>query len=476
MNVRRLIGNFGVAALAQGASMVISTLVTLFVPKMLGVEQFGYWQLFIFYIGYVGFFMFGLNDGVYLINGGKTFETVDRKSLASQFLVALVMNFVCGAVIVATSCALGQERERELVIFMTGVYLVISNTAAFLGYVFQALDETKLYSISCILDKGLFLGPLIALIALRVKHFEPYVACYTLSRLASLCFCLYKAKGLMSPTLLAPHEALRVAWESMKVGIKLTIANIASLFIIGVARFVADGAWGIEAFGQLSFALTLENFFITFVTQLSMVLFPALRQADTSEQVSAYTKMQEILALVLPAVYVLYYPIQLLVMWWLPSYGDAVSYLVYLLPVCVFECKMNLLGTTYLKVLRMERELLIINLTAVAISIVGSLFSAYVCDSLVLLMGAVVLSITLRSIVSECVVERRMGLQHSKLSSYAVVSSVIFISSFNLFIPEAAFVTQVLVYTSFLYVNRRKLGAAYKLLLRVCFRNQKSRV
>lgn len=44
-----------VAFFAQGVSMCLSILQKLLVPKMLGVEQYGYWQLYIFYISYVGF-------------------------------------------------------------------------------------------------------------------------------------------------------------------------------------------------------------------------------------------------------------------------------------------------------------------------------------------------------------------------------------------------------------------------------------
>lgn len=454
MDIKKLLNNFGVAALAQGATMVINVLVTLFVPKMLGVEQYGYWQLFIFYIGYVGLSMFGLNDGVYLINGGKTADEIDRKAVASQFVVALAMNFICGLVLIVGALVFIEEADREFVIIMTGVYLVLNNAATFLGYVFQAMNETKLYSASCIIDKALFLVPLVILIALGVDSFEPFVVCYTLSRLVSLLYCLDKAKNIIQSELLPISDALKVSWESMRVGIKLTIANIASLFIIGVARFVADGAWGIEAFGQLSFALTLENFFITFVTQLSMVLFPALRQADSDELISVYSKTQKALSVILPGVYVLYYPIRILVLWWLPAYADAVDYLVYLLPVCVFECKMDLLGTTYFKVLRMEGKLLAVNIVSVAISIVGSLFAAYEFNSLTLLMFVIVLSISLRSLFSEVSVERRLGLDHSRLSLFTVLLTVVFVASFKSLPPIMAFVVQTVVYTCFLFVNR----------------------
>ena len=62
---------------------------SLVVPKILGVEEFAYWQLFLLYISYVALFHLGLNDGVYLVNGGKTYDEMDRGSSRASFLQVL---------------------------------------------------------------------------------------------------------------------------------------------------------------------------------------------------------------------------------------------------------------------------------------------------------------------------------------------------------------------------------------------------
>lgn len=47
-------------------SLLVSTLVVFLIPKLIGVEDYGYWQLFLFYASYVGFLHFGWNDGISL--------------------------------------------------------------------------------------------------------------------------------------------------------------------------------------------------------------------------------------------------------------------------------------------------------------------------------------------------------------------------------------------------------------------------
>ena len=54
--------NIIMAFSAQGLSLIISIMMSLVMPYFLGVVDYSYWQLYIFYIGYVGFFHFGLND------------------------------------------------------------------------------------------------------------------------------------------------------------------------------------------------------------------------------------------------------------------------------------------------------------------------------------------------------------------------------------------------------------------------------
>ena len=72
MKIREMAGNALAAFASQGFSFLLSILTSLLVPKVLGVQEFGYWQLFLFYSSYTGFFSLGISDGMYLIEGGKS--------------------------------------------------------------------------------------------------------------------------------------------------------------------------------------------------------------------------------------------------------------------------------------------------------------------------------------------------------------------------------------------------------------------
>ena len=59
-------------------SLIASALVILIIPKLIGVEEYGYWQLYLFYSSYVGFLHFGWNDGIYLRFGGEDYNNLDK--------------------------------------------------------------------------------------------------------------------------------------------------------------------------------------------------------------------------------------------------------------------------------------------------------------------------------------------------------------------------------------------------------------
>ena len=65
-------------------SLLSTGIITLIVPKVFNQVEYGYWQLYIFYSSYVGFFHLGLQDGIYLRYGGQYYQKLDKHIMHSQ--------------------------------------------------------------------------------------------------------------------------------------------------------------------------------------------------------------------------------------------------------------------------------------------------------------------------------------------------------------------------------------------------------
>lgn len=454
MDAKKIIGDFSVALFAQGLSALCSIVTTLLVPKVLGIEEFGYWQLFIFYIGYVGIFHFGLSDGVYLIHGGEPRVQIDKRDINSQFWMSSLVQTGLAVAVCAIAIMGPFDVDRQFVLVMTGVMIVVNNSALYWGYVCQAMNETRTFSASVMIESAAFAVPLIVLLAAGVREFEPYVVAYTFGKACRLAYCLVQCRDFFRAGVLRAGAVWSSCKASIAVGIKLMIANTTGALILGVIRFCVDANWGIEVFSSVSFSLSLVGFFILFISQASMVLFPSLRQAGTEETATFFKTARSALACVLPVAYVLYAPICWVLGIWLPDYGESLALFALLLPLCVFDGRMDIVGTTYLKVLRKEGLLLKINLSALAISAVGAIVGAYVVRSVELMLVVATVAIVWRCLFTEWLVGKELGAAGGGIDIGSIALACVALAS-NWFVGGAmGFVLSAAAYGTFLVARR----------------------
>ncbi|MDO5666182.1 MAG: hypothetical protein Q4G63_13150, partial [Bacteroidia bacterium] len=52
---------------------------SLLLPIILSVDEYGYWQIYLYYSGFVGMFMLGFNDGMNLRYAGKSYNELDKE-------------------------------------------------------------------------------------------------------------------------------------------------------------------------------------------------------------------------------------------------------------------------------------------------------------------------------------------------------------------------------------------------------------
>lgn len=456
--VKRLFSNLTYAFLSQCISLLLSLLMSFVVPKFLSVKEFGYWQLFLFYTSYVGFTHFGLDDGIYLREGGKRYKDLDFSLIGSQFWLLMFTQAIFAGVISAFSFFFEKDPNKLFVILLTGLYMIIFNVFYFLGFIFQATNHTKKYSISIIIYKLLFIVCIFFLFISRDIYYRGYVVLYTLTLLISLLYCMAVGRRIVFAPLMKLSTVLLEAGRNIVVGINLLIANMAGLLIIGSGRLVVEQRWGIESFGKFSFSISICNFFLMFVGQTSMVLFPALRQTNFDNIKKVYVTLHELLDIVLSGMLLFYFPISYILGFWLPQYKESLKYMSILLPLCTFDGKMQMLCNTYLQVLRKERWLLFINVASFLISLLLALLGAYILCSIQAVVVFMVVAVAFRSIVSELYTAKLMESEIKKEIAWECFFAISFIV-LSLLVPTvASFLIYLTFYIAYLVLHRNKVG------------------
>ncbi|WP_455056775.1 lipopolysaccharide biosynthesis protein [Jutongia sp.] len=387
---------------AQGISMVLSLLMSLFLPKVLGVKEYSYWQLFVFYISYAGFFHLGENDGMYLKQGGKNYDELDYSLLNTNlFLITCfqTITMIVGCIMLWIIDI--ADANRIFVLICAMIYMIIYNYSGYLSYILQISNRIREYSISVVIEKVLFLIAVIAGIITNKALFMIYIILNLVAKVISLLYTIAKCQEVVVAKISFSKDAFIDFWDNIKVGINLTFSSVAGMLVLGVGRNLIDARWGVETFGKFSLAISLSNFMLQFISQISLVLFPALKRADENKVINYYHIIQDLLSFVTLGVFLGYMPLYYLLCMWLPQYNESLRYMVILLPICVFDGKMNLLCNTYLKVLRKEKQLLYFNLVALFVSFCICSFGAYVLKSVLAVAIFMVIAVAIRSIISE---------------------------------------------------------------------------
>lgn len=467
MNIRKLLKDLLTAFGAQGFSFVCSCVTTLFVPKILGVEEYGYYQLFIFYSSYVSFFQLGLNDGVYLQHGGEGRDVIDRGLIRGEMRVGLCYQAFAAVIIAGYGLVCEDDAGRTLVILAAAAYLLLSNTTYFVSYVFQAMNETRIASYSTVVNRAVYIVPLLACIFLRVDDFFVYVCFYLLAQAVSLAYCLWEGREFLRARPPAPRAAVRETLRSMRLGIVLTVANVTGSLIMGMARLVIDSVWGLSAFGEVSLSLSIVNFALTFISQVAMVLFPALRTAGADRAREYYARIRDGLAVVLPAAMLLYAPLRALVGLWLPQYEESLIYLAFLFPVCLFEAQSNLTVITFLKVRCEPRTLLLMNVAALAVTAAAQGAAALLFGSAEAVVMASLIGVAFRYTVGTMYLGGVYGSRNVKAMGCMYADSLAFMAAAYFLPLWLGFVCCVGVLAIHLVVCRQEATALFGKLRRL---------
>ncbi len=424
----KFVSNLSYAFIAQIVAMMMSLGVNFILPKYIGELDFSYWQLFIFYTQYIPFLHLGINDGVYLRYGGENIEELNKKAVKSQLLVAFLYQLVFSIIICIVSSIVMSDWTRYQVVFLAVLFFLVYTVQNYLGYVFQAINETYIYSKSVLISRIIFLSIIFANIFMfHQKSFFPFSLGYIISFSISLAYLAVKGKSILFEGLLPILETLKELKLSISAGSKLMLANIASMLILGIGRQFIDMKWGILEFGKISFAITITNFVLTFIQQIGMVMFPMLRKVSREQQRNIYILCRDALFLILPIIYIGYFPLAYILNLWLPEYRISVRYLILLLPICFFDTKMQMLCNTYLKVLREEAVLFKINIVSMVISLLLTGIGVWIFNDLNIVVISMTFAIALRSFIAELYLEKQMFINNYSCILLECLFTIVFI-------------------------------------------------
>lgn len=400
MNKAILKRNLSFAVGSNAISLLVSALMIFILPKIMSPDDYGGWQLYLFYFYYTGFFHFGWLDGMYLRYGGSNYEDLDKNLYCTQLACLTGLESFFAICMIIVTYIYITEPNLKFVLIAVSITGMLTVLRSFYTFVLQMTNRISEYAKITVFERILFAFAICTFTISGLTYFEQLVYLDILVKIIALSYAVWVCRDLFQGLC-----SIAVVFSEIKsnvlVGLNLMFANIASMLIVGILRFSVSRQWSLAVFGEISLTLALSSLLMVFINAISLVLFPVLRTVEKALLADLYMKGRNLLMPILLAGLILYFPLSAVLKMWLPKYVDSSSWMAILFPACVYECKMQMLVNTYLKCLRQERLMLNVNLAAVFASVVLALITAYWLHNLLLVVFAMVAVFAIRSSIAE---------------------------------------------------------------------------
>lgn len=453
--------NIGLSIIAQVISLAVSFVMNLILPKFISEYQYALWQTYLLYVGYVGILHLGLLDGIVLRYSQYDYDELDKPRIRSQFKCLLAMTSVfC---LMAIVCAgLFCKSEMRLVFIMTAIGIITRTMFTYTSYSFQITNRIKYYA-EMIIGYRIFYGfGAIAMLLRGFHNFYYFCIVDLCSDIFGILFSAHNNKGMYFGSSLNIRDTFEEVKKNISAGIMLMISNWSAFLLTGSARLIIQWHWDKITFGKISFAFSITNLFLTFVTAISVVLFPSLKRTDKQNLPGLYQKIRGAINPLLITILIFYYPGCYFLRKWLPAYNNSLVYLGILLPIIIFSSKISLLTNNYLKALRKERTMLVINLVSVGIAVVMFSISAYFSNNLKMLLVSIVIAIMICSVLSESVVMKTLNIFDIRRFWGEIVMTAVFVITTMLPSQRAGLLIYTTAVVIFLFFNRKNMRYIFK--------------
>lgn len=455
---KQILKNISFSVFANLISFITSVFMIMIVPKFLTVEDYGQWQLFLFYMTYVGLLTFGWRDGIYLRYAGESAIDLDKKNFSGQiYLYTLFMIAISIIIYIIVSVANLDTIKKE-VFYCIAIILPFYNLEGLYSSISQMTNNIKQYAILIATERGILV---LLVLLFFISGYREYKAMFiaSFSSFAIACFWgIFTYRGLLGDQLPSWEKSISETLDNIEVGIKLLLANIVGFLIIGVIRFGISSEWDIATFGKVSLILSLTNFLMVFIDSVSVVFFPLLKHIEMKKMAELYKKFRLLLSVIVLGVLILYYPVKAILSVWIPQYAESLSYMAILFPICVYESKSSLLVNTYLKALRKEGLILKINLITILVSCIVTGITIYYLHSLELAIISVIFLYLFKYEVAEYKLSTLLKVKVKKDAILENLVVLIFILSGTIFDNFLCMIFYSMVYIVYvLYYKKRIL-------------------
>ena len=166
--------------------------------------------------------------------------------------------------------------------------------------------------------------------------------------------------------------------QLFKVGIPLLLSNLVGTFILTIDRQFVSLLFDTDTYSVYAFAYNMLNLVTTAIAAISTVLYPSLKTKTEDELKDNYSKLNGIIIIIVSVCMLAYFPLVLIVNWFLPEYNNSLPIFQVIFPSLIFNTSISVVMSNYYKSLNLIKSYFIKSIIALVLAVIANTI-AYLC-------------------------------------------------------------------------------------------------
>ncbi len=403
--------------------LIVGIIAGFVIPWLLSVEEYGYYQVFILYFGYLGLFHFGFNDGIYLTYGGHNLQDIPKEKFRRYFKYLFSKQVILMTVGILLSLFLFKN-ERKFIFLMLSISILFVNLNSYFHFISQSTKRFKLYSYMIILQKILTLIPILLCLVFGA-FYQTLIIGNLLVNISITLIYIFKYKNLVFGK---NTKGEKGEFKNIyTVGTPLLIGNFIGTLIFTVDKMIIDIFYEIEYLAYYAFAVQMLAVILVFYDSIYQIMYPTIKRLRSSEYNEIYFNLSNIIMWLSFLGLFSYFVFSMIIKKFMPDYIVSLEIFAILVIGVLLRGENIIVKKPFILAEKKQNINLLINISILGLSIILNIIAFIIFNNLISIAIASLISFSVWYIVLDILFAKMKYTIRKIKYFYLVVTILVFL-------------------------------------------------
>ena len=359
MKKQRTIASIIQVTFSNITTILSGIVVGMLLPKLLSVDDYGWYKTFTLYTTYVGFCSLGIIDGIVLKHGGDDYQDMDKPLFRNYFRWYNLIH-VCFMLCMIFASLFFKDKNYRFIVFALSIYTILANFSGYFQQISQITQRFREYSMRKLIYSGLKIANIGLLFIWMIIGNEPtykvYLIVFLFSELLITGWYLYTYRDIVVGESYPLKNTYKNIFNLSRIGFPLLFANLCSTLILSLDRQFVSVLFPTDVYAKYAFAYNMLSLVTVAMSAISTVLYPTLKRTTEETMKQTYGSLIAIISFVVFGALSLYYPLCIFVEWFLPKYVESLPIFRIVFPGLALSSSISVVMHNYYKTLGKSLE------------------------------------------------------------------------------------------------------------------------